>query len=160
MTEIIILSAALLPAIILWVYIWRKDPQPEPTSQLLKAVLYEDGKGLAPDITKSKFLYCFLNSKLFRYFKRIKFVAYGDEYKTAEVEYGAEITPEATPAKEGYTFSGWSDHAAWYMYGTCYGICTENTYHAAKPLYIGVSALRWYMVHVFLNSSEKEQQAC
>ena len=28
--------------------------------------------------TKSKFLYCFLNSKLFRYFKRIKFVAYGD----------------------------------------------------------------------------------
>lgn len=40
MTEIIILSAALLPAIILWVYIWRKDPQPEPTSQLLKAVLY------------------------------------------------------------------------------------------------------------------------
>ena len=90
----------------------------------------QDGKGQAPDITKSKFLYCFLNSKLFRYFKRIKFVAYGDEYKTAEVDYGAEITPEATPAKEGYTFSGWSDHAAWYMYGTCYGICTENTYHA------------------------------
>ncbi len=28
--------------------------------------------------TKSKFLYCFLNSSLFRYFKRIKFVAYGD----------------------------------------------------------------------------------
>lgn len=28
--------------------------------------------------SKSKFLYCFLNSMLFRYFKRIKFVAYGD----------------------------------------------------------------------------------
>lgn len=27
---------------------------------------------------KSKFLYCFLNSKLFSYFKRIKFVAYGN----------------------------------------------------------------------------------
>lgn len=40
MTELIIVSAALLPAIILWVYIWRKDPQPEPTTQLIKAVIY------------------------------------------------------------------------------------------------------------------------
>ena len=28
--------------------------------------------------SKSKFLYCFLNSSLFDYYKRIKFVAYGD----------------------------------------------------------------------------------
>jgi len=33
----------------------------------------------------------------------------GIEYKTAEVEYGAAITPEAVPTKEGYTFSGWSE---------------------------------------------------
>ena len=32
----------------------------------------------------------------------------GEEYKTYEVEYGAKITPEPTPTKEGYTFSGWS----------------------------------------------------
>lgn len=32
----------------------------------------------------------------------------GAEYKTYEVEYGAAITPEAAPTKEGYTFSGWS----------------------------------------------------
>lgn len=31
------------------------------------------------------------------------------EYKTLEIEYGATITPEATPTKEGYTFSGWSE---------------------------------------------------
>ena len=32
----------------------------------------------------------------------------GAEYKTSEIEYGAAITPEAVPTKEGYTFSGWS----------------------------------------------------
>ena len=33
----------------------------------------------------------------------------GVDYKTYEVEYGSSITPEATPTKEGYTFSGWSE---------------------------------------------------
>ena len=33
----------------------------------------------------------------------------GTEYKTLTVEYGATITPEAEPTKEGYTFSGWSE---------------------------------------------------
>ncbi|MBO4463880.1 MAG: InlB B-repeat-containing protein [Prevotella sp.] len=32
-----------------------------------------------------------------------------EEYKTYEVEYGAVITPEEEPTKEGYTFSGWND---------------------------------------------------
>lgn len=31
-----------------------------------------------------------------------------EEYKSIDVEYGATITPEADPMKEGYTFSGWS----------------------------------------------------
>jgi hypothetical protein len=31
----------------------------------------------------------------------------GEVYKTYEVVYGAAITPEATPEREGYTFSGW-----------------------------------------------------
>jgi len=39
MSIVIILTAALLPAILLWLYIWKKDPQPEPTSWLMKAVL-------------------------------------------------------------------------------------------------------------------------
>ena len=33
----------------------------------------------------------------------------GSAYKSYDVEYGATITPEAAPTKEGYTFSGWSD---------------------------------------------------
>ncbi|MBQ1492504.1 MAG: InlB B-repeat-containing protein, partial [Blautia sp.] len=32
----------------------------------------------------------------------------GEEYKSYEIEFGASITPEAAPTKEGYTFSGWS----------------------------------------------------
>ena len=33
----------------------------------------------------------------------------GEEYKSYDVEYGATITPEVAPTKEGYTFSGWSE---------------------------------------------------
>ena len=33
----------------------------------------------------------------------------GEEYKTAEVDYGTALTPEEAPTKEGYTFSGWSE---------------------------------------------------
>ena len=33
----------------------------------------------------------------------------GEEYKSYDVEYGAKITPEPAPIKEGYTFSGWSE---------------------------------------------------
>ena len=32
----------------------------------------------------------------------------GAVYKTAEIEYGTYVSPEAEPTKEGYTFSGWS----------------------------------------------------
>ena len=40
MSILILLAAALLPAVLLWIYIVRQDPQPEPTGQLTKAVLY------------------------------------------------------------------------------------------------------------------------
>ena len=33
----------------------------------------------------------------------------GAEYKKVELEYGASIIAEAVPAKEGHTFSGWSE---------------------------------------------------
>ena len=36
---IIILFLALLPAALLWLYVWKKDPNKEPTGQLVKATL-------------------------------------------------------------------------------------------------------------------------
>ena len=39
----------------------------------------------------------------------LTYIVDGDVYKTYEIEYGATITPEAEPTKEGYTFSGWND---------------------------------------------------
>lgn len=33
----------------------------------------------------------------------------GEVYKSYNIEYGAIITPEPAPTKEGYTFSGWSE---------------------------------------------------
>lgn len=43
MSVLILLAAALLPAIFLWYYIWKQDPQPEPTNWLAKAILYGIG---------------------------------------------------------------------------------------------------------------------
>ena len=43
MSVLMILVAALLPAVLLWLYIWKKDAQPEPTSQLIKAILWGAG---------------------------------------------------------------------------------------------------------------------
>ena len=40
---------------------------------------------------------------------KLTYVVDGEEYKSLEVEYGAKITPEAEPTKEGYVFSGWSN---------------------------------------------------
>ena len=40
MDIILIIAAALLPAILLWLYIWKKDTQKEPTAWLVKAVLW------------------------------------------------------------------------------------------------------------------------
>lgn len=40
MNILIELLVALLPAILLFIYIWKKDPQKEPTSRLVKAVLW------------------------------------------------------------------------------------------------------------------------
>ena len=37
---IIMLSAAILPAFLLGLYIWKKDPKPEPTKQLIKAAAW------------------------------------------------------------------------------------------------------------------------
>ena len=39
----ILFAAAILPAVLLWMYIWKQDPQPEPTNWLVKATLYGAG---------------------------------------------------------------------------------------------------------------------
>lgn len=39
----------------------------------------------------------------------LKYIVDGEEYKSLNIEYGATITPEEAPTKEGYTFSGWSE---------------------------------------------------
>ena len=40
MNILVIFAAALLPAVLLWRYVWKQDPQPEPKEWLRKAVLY------------------------------------------------------------------------------------------------------------------------
>lgn len=40
---------------------------------------------------------------------KLKYLVDGEEYKSYALEAGSNITPEAEPTKEGYTFSGWSD---------------------------------------------------
>ena len=40
---------------------------------------------------------------------KLTYIVDGAEYKSYEIDYASTITPEAAPAKEGYTFSGWSE---------------------------------------------------
>ena len=40
---------------------------------------------------------------------KLTYMLDGAIYKTVSYDYGAAITPEAAPMKEGYTFSGWSN---------------------------------------------------
>ena len=43
MMDLFLLAVAILPAVLLWVYIWYKDPKKEPTIRLVKAILYGFG---------------------------------------------------------------------------------------------------------------------
>lgn len=36
----IILAAAVLPALLLWLYVWKRDAKPEPAKELIKAILW------------------------------------------------------------------------------------------------------------------------
>ena len=38
---------------------------------------------------------------------KLTYIVDGKEYKSVVLEFGAKITPEKAPEKEGYTFSGW-----------------------------------------------------
>ena len=40
---------------------------------------------------------------------KLTYIVDGQTYKTYEIEYGAAITPEPAPTKEGHTFSGWNE---------------------------------------------------
>ena len=40
MNDLVIISVAVLPAFLLWLYVWKKDQKKEPKSLLLKATLY------------------------------------------------------------------------------------------------------------------------
>ena len=40
---------------------------------------------------------------------KLTYIVDGEMYKSYDIEYGATITPEAEPTKEGYIFSGWSE---------------------------------------------------
>ena len=39
---------------------------------------------------------------------KLVYMVDGKEYKSITIEYGSKITPESSPTKEGFTFSGWS----------------------------------------------------
>ncbi len=50
-----------------------------------------------------------LNPEFFGKKYHLTYQVDGMSHKTYELEYGAKITPEDIPTKDGYTFSGWSE---------------------------------------------------
>ena len=61
---------------------------------------------------------------------KLTYMVDGEVYKTITYDYGATITPEAEPTKEGYTFSGWSNIPETMPANdvTVYGTFTVNKY--------------------------------
>ena len=51
----------------------------------------------------------FIDDDLILPYYKLTYMVDSEVYKTYNIEYGATITPEADPTKEGYTFSGWSE---------------------------------------------------
>ncbi len=64
----------------------------------------------------------------------------GAEYKVTEIEFGATITEEADPEKEGHTFSGWSD--------------IPETMPAHDVTVIGTFTINKYKLTYLLNGAE------
>jgi len=77
-------------------------PEPDPTKEGFSFSGWSEIPEIMPDhdvtVTGS-----FIVNKY-----KLTYQINGEEYKTYEIEYGATITPEPEPTKEGYTFSGWS----------------------------------------------------
>ncbi len=88
-----------------------------------KTVDYEEGAQITPEAAPTKEGYAFSGwseipatmpandvtvTGTFTINKyKLTYMLDGVEYKSYEIEYGASITPEAEPGKEGYSFSGW-----------------------------------------------------
>lgn len=69
----------------------------------------------------------------------------GQEYKSSIVKYGAQITAEPAPSKEGYTFSGWSE--------------IPSTMPANDVVVIGKFTVNKYLLTVIVDEKEVFSEA-
>ena len=77
-------------------------PEPGPTKEGYTFSGWSEIPGIMPEEDVTITGTFTVNSYILNY------IVDGEVYKTDAVAYGAEITPEPAPTKEGYTFSGWS----------------------------------------------------
>ena len=92
--------------------------------QTYKAVNYQYGATITPEPAPTKQGYTFSGWSSFpatmpandvtvtgtfsKNTYKLTYMVDGQTYKTISYQYGASITPEPAPTKQGYTFSGWS----------------------------------------------------
>ena len=106
------------------------EPQSYTLTYIVDGVVYktyvlEEGQAITPEANPSKEGYTFsgwseipetmpakdvtvTGSFTINKYK-LTYMVDGEVYKSYEIEYGAPITPEAVPIKEGYDFSGWDN---------------------------------------------------
>lgn len=68
---------------------------------------------------------------------KLTYMVDGETYKEADVDFGATITPEVEPTKEGYTFSGWDE--------------VPETMPAHDVTVSGTFSINTYLLTVYLN---------
>ena len=97
---------------------WNLNNLKESESMFIGCYKLVGGKGTAYDYDHNDGTYARIdggpdNPGYLTYYKSpqfytITYIVDGDVYKTINYEFGATVTPEPIPTKEGYTFSGWS----------------------------------------------------
>lgn len=129
------LAAALLPALFLGLYIWKKDPKPEPTNQLIKAVLL--GVGLCLPVA---FVELIIQKGLFGFSGGQPFTLFGT---TVEAFFVAAIPEEAAKLLALWIILRKNPYFDEHFDGIVYAVCVGLGFAAIENVFYVLGSEDW-----------------
>lgn len=138
--HIIKLAAALLPAILLGLYIWKKDKQPEPTGQLIKAVLL--GVGICLPVA---FVELIIQKGLFGFSGGQPLTLFGT---TVEAFFVAALPEEAAKLLALWIVLRKNPHFDEHFDGIVYAVCVGLGFAAIENVFYVLGSDDWMSVAI------------